>query len=45
MFGGCLEYISLVTGYQSLLIVCALLYLGAYATAPKGTLGPVAAHA
>lgn len=35
MFGGCLEYLALAVGYQSLLVVCALLYLGAYLTAPK----------
>ena len=34
MFGGCLEYLALAVGYQSLLVVCALLYLGAYLTAP-----------
>jgi hypothetical protein len=30
MFGGCLEYVALATGYRALLIVCAGLYLGAY---------------
>jgi len=35
MFGGCLEYLALAVGYQSLLVVCALLYLGAYLTMPK----------
>jgi hypothetical protein len=34
MFGGCLEYVALATGYRSLLIVCALLYLGAYLWMP-----------
>jgi hypothetical protein len=38
MVGGCLEYISLATGYRSLLLVCALLYVGAYLTAPAGSL-------
>ncbi|MDQ3273635.1 MAG: spermidine synthase [Actinomycetota bacterium] len=37
MFGGCLEYLALAVGYQSLLVVCALLYLGAYLTTPKDT--------
>jgi SAM-dependent methyltransferase len=35
MFGGCLEYLALATGYRSLLIVCALLYLGAYLLMPS----------
>ncbi len=34
MFGGCLEYLSLATGYRSLLIVCGVLYLVAYAAMP-----------
>jgi hypothetical protein len=38
MLGGCLEYLALATGYRSLLVVCALLYLGAYLTAPAGSL-------
>jgi hypothetical protein len=38
MLGGCLEYLALATGYRSLLVVCALLYLGAYLTAPTGSL-------
>jgi hypothetical protein len=29
MIGGCLEYLSLVTGYRLLLVVAALLYLAA----------------
>ena len=29
MVGGCLEYLSLVLGYQYLLVVAALLYLAA----------------
>ncbi|MBA3523957.1 MAG: spermidine synthase [Geodermatophilaceae bacterium] len=39
MFGGCLEYLALATGYRSLLIVCALLYLAAYALAPRSSGG------
>ncbi|MDQ3307801.1 MAG: spermidine synthase [Actinomycetota bacterium] len=35
MFGGCLEYIALATGYRSLLIVCAGLYLAAYLLMPR----------
>jgi len=35
MFGGCLEYIALATGYRSLLIVCAGLYLCAYLLMPR----------
>jgi SAM-dependent methyltransferase len=30
MVGGCLEYATLITGYQSLLIIAALLYGGAF---------------
>jgi len=30
MVGGAIEYVALVTGYQALLIVVALLYLAAY---------------
>jgi len=41
MFGGCLEYIALATGYRSLLIVCAGLYLCAYLLMPRiGTRTP-----
>ncbi|MBA3991055.1 MAG: spermidine synthase, partial [Propionibacteriales bacterium] len=41
MFGGCLEYIALATGYRSLLIVCAALYLFAYLLMPRiGTRTP-----
>jgi hypothetical protein len=36
MVGGCLEYFALATGYRSLLVVCALLYLGAYLCTPRG---------
>jgi len=35
MFGGCLEYLALATGYRALLIVCAVLYLLAYAVTPS----------
>jgi hypothetical protein len=35
MFGGCLEYLALATGYRSLLVVCALLYLAAYCVMPR----------
>jgi hypothetical protein len=32
MLGGCLEYLALAVGYRALLLVCAALYLGAYAS-------------
>ena len=35
MLGGCLEYLSLIMGYQLLLGVAALLYLGAFALLPR----------
>jgi hypothetical protein len=35
MLGGCLEYVALATGYRSLLVLCALLYLGAYLWTPS----------
>ena len=38
MAGGTLEYFALLWGYRSLLLVCALLYVGAYLTAPAGSL-------
>src|SRR5215207_885149 len=44
--GGALEYLALVTGYQSLLLVVALLYLGACIAmrfSGGGTGGPIAA--
>jgi hypothetical protein len=34
MLGGCLEYLSLVFGYHALLILAALLYVGAYVVSP-----------
>ncbi|MER5421205.1 spermidine synthase [Streptosporangium roseum] len=37
MVGGCLEYLALVIGYQALLIVAGLLYLGAFALLPRST--------
>ncbi|MEU5861486.1 spermidine synthase [Nonomuraea sp. NPDC047529] len=37
MVGGCLEYLALVIGYKGLLIVAALLYLGALAVMPRKT--------
>ncbi|GAA3155283.1 hypothetical protein GCM10010466_52790 [Planomonospora alba] len=36
MAGGCLEYLALVVGYRGLLVVAALLYLGAFALLPRG---------
>jgi len=45
MFGGCLEYIALATGYRSLLIVCAALYLFAYLLMPRETTRKVTALA
>jgi hypothetical protein len=35
MLGGCLEYLSLVVGYQLLLVVAGLLYVGAFALMPR----------
>ena len=35
MVGGCLEYLALIIGYQALLIVAGLLYLGAFALLPR----------
>ncbi len=35
MVGGCLEYVALATGYQSLLLICALIYLAAYLVSPR----------
>jgi SAM-dependent methyltransferase len=39
IFGGCLEYLSLVIGYRALLVVAGGLYLSAYLAMP-GTLNP-----
>lgn len=33
--GGCLEYLSLLIGYSGLLVVAAVLYLGAFALLPR----------
>lgn len=33
--GGCLEYLSLVFGYQALLVLAAVLYVGAYLVMPR----------
>ena len=33
--GGCLEYLSLIVGYQALLLLAALLYAGALASRPR----------
>ena len=35
MVGGCLEYLALVIGYKGLLIVAAVLYLGAFILLPR----------
>ncbi|MEU7858150.1 spermidine synthase [Nonomuraea sp. NPDC049141] len=35
MVGGCLEYLALVIGYKGLLIVAAVLYLGAFLLLPR----------
>ncbi|MFC4950385.1 spermidine synthase [Pseudonocardia sp. GCM10023141] len=40
MVGGCLEYLALLVGFPGLLIVAAVLYAGAFALAPRGTLTP-----
>lgn len=37
MIGGCLEYASLIVGYQGLLVVAALLYAGAFLLLPRTT--------
>lgn len=34
MVGGCMEYLALITGYRSLLIVVGVLYLGAFLLRP-----------
>ena len=38
MVGGCLEYLALIVGYQGLLVVAGLLYLGAFALMPRKAL-------
>ncbi|HET6741741.1 MAG TPA: spermidine synthase, partial [Kribbella sp.] len=35
MLGGCLEYAALIIGYHGLLIIAALLYVGAFILTPK----------
>jgi len=35
MIGGCLEYASLIVGYQSLLVIAGLLYAGAFVLLPR----------
>ncbi|NUR84815.1 MAG: spermidine synthase, partial [Nonomuraea sp.] len=35
MVGGCLEYLALIIGYRGLLIVAAVLYLGAFVLMPR----------
>ncbi|HYU02770.1 MAG TPA: hypothetical protein VEL02_02895, partial [Jatrophihabitantaceae bacterium] len=35
MLGGALEYLSLAFGYRALLLIAAILYLGAYAVMPR----------
>lgn len=35
VLGGCLEYLALVIGYQGLLVVAGLVYLGAFALMPR----------
>ncbi|MFB9884711.1 spermidine synthase [Planobispora siamensis] len=35
MVGGCLEYLALLVGYQALLVIAGLLYLGAFALLPR----------
>jgi hypothetical protein len=45
MLGGCLEYLSLVFGYHALLILAAVLYVGAYLISPSSAqVSPTAAH-
>ena len=43
MVGGCLEYVALLIGFPGLLIVAAVLYAGALALAPRGSLRAVPA--
>jgi hypothetical protein len=35
MVGGCLEYASLIIGYQALLLLAGLLYAGAFIAMPR----------
>ncbi|MEO3867837.1 spermidine synthase [Nonomuraea sp. B12E4] len=41
MVGGCLEYAALVIGYKGLLIVAAVLYVGALALLPRKSVAPM----
>lgn len=34
--GGCLEYVSLLIGYNGLLVIAAVIYVGAFALLPRG---------
>jgi hypothetical protein len=38
MVGGCIEYLALLVGFPGLLLVAAVIYAGAFAMAPKGSL-------
>jgi hypothetical protein len=38
LLGGALEYLALLTGYHALLVLVALLYLGAFALTPRRSL-------
>jgi SAM-dependent methyltransferase len=40
MIGGCLEYTSLIFGYQALLVIAGLLYTGAFALLPRTAAAP-----
>lgn len=42
MVGGCLEYTSLIIGYQALLIIAGLLYAGAFVLLPRRVALPAA---
>jgi SAM-dependent methyltransferase len=42
MVGGCLEYTSLIVGYQALLVLAAVLYAGAFLLLPRTAARPVA---
>jgi SAM-dependent methyltransferase len=41
MVGGCLEYLALIVGYPALLLLAGLLYVGAFALAPRAKLPAV----
>lgn len=42
--GGCLEYLSLVFGYRALLVLAAVLYVGAYLVMPRTRTPAIAAQ-